>query len=474
MFTSATRLPLATSLHGMNYPVRMLPAHHAGRPNQTRPQAIRSSSIDIVERCCPPGWISVGSQFGSLTHSFQQLNPTMSLLPSLIVESSLDACTICQLAVPTATVIQADLALFSRTLHSIVLLPTIPLLVPDQPCPMKNNMQQFLAASPKLAGIDLHAPSSSSSTLSTHWLQVALRTVDLLSQQTQLCCFLFSVSLRDGAEHLGNQLSSAFVNHFHGRQGWMVRCGASSTSFFGDPVFAEKWIALGYREEAGTRHATFPPTVRALSTLSQCIDVAMNRRSAQAFTFCADQRMWKELPPQPATSIDAQFLPQTLFEITATPPGDSTRLAPIIAVQHPDFPAPEPNRNHDGTSFEQSYGIPFTDVVGTNSVRPASSIEILRTFSFPSHMIDELRYRHFLAQAVNVTRSGIPFHLASAFARQIFDSGVFPFPNDDPRNHEHLINCFPYSPKPIPTAASWDRAYRECLTTAPEHRWSKK
>jgi hypothetical protein len=182
------------------------------------------------------------------------------------------------------TVIKADLAPFTRTLHSI-LLPATPLLVPDQPCPMKNNMQQFLAASPKLAGIDLHAPSSSSSTLLIHWLRVALRTVDLLSQPTRLCCFLFTVSLRDDTEHLSNQLSSALVNHFHSRREWTVRCGASSSSFFGDPVFAAKWIALGYRDEAGTRHPTFSPTARVASTLSQSIDVAIICRSAQAFTF---------------------------------------------------------------------------------------------------------------------------------------------------------------------------------------------
>jgi hypothetical protein len=40
MLTSATRLLLTTSLHGTNYPVRMLPALHAGKHNPTRSQAI--------------------------------------------------------------------------------------------------------------------------------------------------------------------------------------------------------------------------------------------------------------------------------------------------------------------------------------------------------------------------------------------------------------------------------------------------
>ena len=155
--------------------------------------------------------------------------------------------------------------------------------------------------------------------------------------------------------------------------------------------------------------------------------------------------MWTRLPHLASRDV-AQFFPRTLLEVAATS-AHELKPASTIVVQNIDFPAPAPNHRHDETIFAQSYGVPFTDAISTNGVWPASSTEILRTFSFPSRLIDDLRHRHLLASAVNLIPSSIPFQSAAAFARLIFDKGAFPFPNDDPRNHEHVINCFAYIPR---------------------------
>ena len=229
------------------------------------------------------------------------------------------------------------------------------------------------------------------------------------------------------------------------------------------------------------RQPTFPPTVDAASPLSQCIDVSMHRSCDLAFTFNHDQRMWSRALPSSLSKAE-RFFSRPLFELNIHP-ADNTSAFRSIAVQNPDFPAPIPSHLHNGTMFERSYGIPFTSVMGTNSVLAMSSTEIMRTISFPQPVIEALRHRQLTDHAVDGITSGIPFQLAAAFARQIFDNGTFMFPNEDKRNHKYVVNCLAYTPKPVPTADSWSQAYKEDpetwlilsrLQSNAKHRWSKK
>jgi hypothetical protein len=88
-----------------------------------------------------------------------------------------------------------------------------------------------------------------------------------------------------------------------------------------------------------------------------------------------------------------------------------------------------------------------------------------------------------LNQMINIISSGMPFQFASAFARQIYDSGAYPSPNNVPRNHKHVVNCLAFCPNPNPTADSWAKAYTDNQETklimsrlqiSPERGWSKK
>jgi hypothetical protein len=171
-----------------------------------------------------------------------------------------------------------------------------------------------------------------------------------------------------------------------------------------------------------------------------------------------------------------------LFELNIQPRDDTSAFR-SIAVLNPDFPAPIPSHLHDGSMFERSYGIPFTSVMGTYSVRAMSSAEIMRTLSFPEPVIEAMRHRQLIDHAVDGITSGIPFQLAAAFARQIFDNKTFTFPNEDKRNHEYVVNCLAYTPKPVPTADSRSQAYKEDpetwiilsgLQSNAKHKWSKR
>ena len=264
-----------------------------------------------------------------------------------------------------------------------------------------ETIQRFLTSSYGIAGIDLHAPSSSSSTLSLHWLCAALQTIDLLSELTRARCFLITIPLQEDMEaSTVDQLSSAISSHFCDCHTWQFWCGDSSSSFFGDPVHAQKWMAFGLRDEITDRQPVFPPTVQESSPLSQCLDASLNYQSNQAFTFGEHLRSRITVPSLIPNDV-AQFFPWTLFNVSK-PPTQSSSTPATIAIQNTDYPAPAPIHQHDETCFERNYGVPFTDKIGMNCVRTASCAEIMRTFSFPTRVMDAMSRYQLLEQSVGL------------------------------------------------------------------------
>jgi hypothetical protein len=166
--------------YGMNYPVCVVFGTPFSSTLIKLHPTTKSSSIEIIERCQPFGWISVGSQFGNLLHAFKEPNPTMSRLPCLLIEHCSVACTTCKLVLPSAIVLQSDFAYFSAMLQVMSSAPTI--RATTLLCPMGETIKQFLVDSIGILGIDLHAPSSCSMSLSIHWLNAALHVIDMLSR----------------------------------------------------------------------------------------------------------------------------------------------------------------------------------------------------------------------------------------------------------------------------------------------------
>ena len=198
-----------------------------------------------------------------------------------------------------------------------------------------------------------------------------------LAKVAQLRCFLLSVPCLYNGIQQHDWLSSKLCSHLSHSSSWQYCCSESSSSFFGNPVHAPRWIAVGFHNDAMNLHFTFPPTVVTSACLSQCINASMNRRSEHAFTFGPDHCMWAPLPPSHQNA--AQFHPLKWFTVTKTT-HEAGHTPLTINVQHPDFPAPAPSHIHDGTCFERSYGIPFIADLGISYVRAATSTEILRTY----------------------------------------------------------------------------------------------
>ena len=83
-------------------------------PVSSMPCSPPNTSANMLTECCLPGWLSVGSQYGSLAHSLHQLNPELSLLPLLLLEHSPCSASLCQHLLPSATILECP---FSHVLH---------------------------------------------------------------------------------------------------------------------------------------------------------------------------------------------------------------------------------------------------------------------------------------------------------------------------------------------------------------------
>lgn len=452
MSASATFCFQSAPFSGMNYPVRVVRADSISGSDVKH---FKSASSDIVDECyCPPGWISVGSRFGSLSYALMKLNPVMDMLPCLLVEASVLDCQVCQAVSPSASIAKSDTA---------TLLDMLLAILPGQGDQMKvapseawNAVRGFCTAKHGITGIDIHAPLFSCVSEAVGWFSTATHIVKSLQQLSPLRCFLLTAPVNEEQANLSDEMSSLMVKHFHGNDYWNFRCGASSSAFFGDCVHAPRWIAFGVRNDWQDHRPTFPPVASEPCSFASCIDASLNYQSEQSFQFRSDQRMWSTVSSESVNAALDRFLPQTLFSVARK--DDSS---PTIAVRNPDYPAPIPSVNYEGTSFQGSFGLPFVDEFGASHARPATEAEILRTFSFPDRLITELNDRQVLHQVVEIVSSGIPFRLASAFARQIYDGGAFPLPNDSPKNFESVVNCLVYCPKPIPTTDEWESAYNE-------------
>jgi hypothetical protein len=331
------RPTVATLLYGTNFPVHVLPGQQQTTQAPTPRAASKSSSIDIIEQSHPAACISVGSQFGSIPHGLQKLNPTMLLLPCLVVEGSEVACAICHMVVTSATVVQANLLTFSATLRLMTSWPIATVSIPLRSA--DKTIQRFLTSSCGIAGINLHAPRSSSSTLSLHWLCAALQKIDLLLELTRAWCFLITIPLQEDMEiSTFDQLSSTISSHFCDCHTWQFWCGNSSLSFFGNPVHARKWMAFGLRDEITDQQPVFPSTVQESSPLSQCLDASLNYQSNQYFTFGAHLRSRITVTSSIPNDV-TQFFPWTLFDVSK-PPTKSSSTPATMAVQNTDYLAP--------------------------------------------------------------------------------------------------------------------------------------
>ena len=222
MSVSATLCHPAVPTSCMNYPIRVITVASESRNNDVV-KVVQSASSDIVDQCyCPPGWISVGSRFGSLSHAFMRLNPTMNALPCLLVESSVVDCRICQAVSPSASIAEADAVTFLDMLLAIV--PGQGNQPKVSPSESWDTVRKFCTAKHGVTGIDIHAPPLSSVLEATKKLSHALRIVKLLQQLSTLRCYLFTVPVEGNMLSTSDMMSSLMVQQTYGNDEWNFRC----------------------------------------------------------------------------------------------------------------------------------------------------------------------------------------------------------------------------------------------------------
>lgn len=124
-----------------------------------------------------------------------------------------------------------------------------------------------------------------------------------------LRCFLITVPLENGDEGMSEAMTATIVQQTSGNDDWNLRCGSSSSAFFGDRVHAQRWIAFGVRAEVRGLRPTFPLIMCEPSPFATCIDSSMNHRSEFSFPVAMDQRMWNGPWSHPSDVDVDYFLP---------------------------------------------------------------------------------------------------------------------------------------------------------------------
>jgi len=419
-----------------NYPVPI----SLVTPSQTSraPSLSDNRSLALSASLCPPGWISVYSRSGSLGRAFSTLNHTCSAMPLLFIESCSVSQRACQLAAPSSTTTM--LSQFSR----------LPNLIASSPDPLHpqatHDILTFLTANPHLSGVDLHCPFTLPPA-QLPWLDTSLALIRTLRTRHHLRCFLISIPVPSLDVDVSTFVTS--VTQLRCLSSWSTQCSIVTSSTFGDPVFACRWIAYGIIPHATSPSVPIFPCAVPVSTFaSDCIDPTLNNFSHALATI---------QPPTSPSALSAD-LPQPLFRLSAMP-DPLLPPTPSIPIFDLSFPMPECSPCLDTTAFAASFGVTFTDPSGACHLRPSSPTELLRLYSFPASLIAALEDANLLDRLGPLLPSSLPFGLSLAFAQQIFTNGAFPCSSDPDAPSADTVHCLIASTKAPPSTSEWSQAY---------------
>lgn len=239
----------------------------------------------------------------------------------------------------------------------------------------------------------------------------------------------------------GSQLSSAFLSEasrvsptFYQ---WQTRCGTVSASCFVDAAAIPPWIAIGLRRRSDCISVlSFPPVVDEPPTIASLLDASFNDYDSSLFTFrtCDKSLPGWQFSSSVASSLVslpiARYLPHVLLSLSRFSSPSQGPAYPVmpshLVIYDPVFPVAFPCTLSVGTVFGNNFGMIFSDEFGIQHVREVDNSEISRCFSFPEDTILHMTQKSLLNNAIEVLSSGFPFACASAFARHMFDLGIFP------------------------------------------------
>ena len=406
-----------------------------------------NSSTAFASSTLSPGWISIGSSTGSIAYALSQLNPETAATPvCIIAHDTLTAQLTYNLCTQALT---SQLSL--QNFHAITHPPTGPHPPPNgNSIPARNFISRY-----GLRGLDIHS-SAVTRPKQLAWLDTVTSILSgLRASQNTLDCFLLSSPILPSDHDESRYLSQHLITSPEISTNWNVRCGLTSSAFFGDAIAASRWIAIGVRRRANSVYPSFPTPVSDHTSLHSCFEPHRNIPSASICPFTAPVSNLEPtfLPPDITTP---EFIPRTL-PFTIAPSVDM----PPLPVYDPDYPGPEPDccvpspQPHDEPKL--SFIIPFSDRSGQCFARYAHPLEIFRAYSFPVDTCPNIGpYLDKNPDAPSCLGTSIPFRTALAFTRCLFDCWSNPC---TPLSSESVTHCLAYSPKPLPTQPDWTAAY---------------
>ena len=420
-------------------PVQFGPAPSQPRLAGITPVIMRTADLLVGTRACL-AWVSVDSRTGSIPWGLQTEYPATSQMAILLVNNDMTSHLLCSALFPAQTTSHASL------------LDTYAELRWDNrsaPNPRRSDTSDFLQCHKTLTGADFSCPFGQEAD-QRQWVTTTLDIIGQLIEHKSLQCAVLLVT------HSRLRSFDTQARIFCEHQEWAVRSGAISSSTCGDRVEAVRWVCIMHRRS---------PTDNSVAPLSHVI--TKDRTGAR---------------PRYGDSVrpELNVTPKSLFRFPGLP---SMRVAqldrskatsilrvygahvfdpslPMNEIFDPDFPAPEPRFADDNNAFGCSFGVPFTDAIGANHVRPCHTREFLDFYSFPREGILSALVESPIQLLTPMLRTSCPFRLAAYVANVLIDNVFVPLLDDAGTDRESVVTCLVATAQSPPTSPEWLEAYK--------------
>ena len=395
----------------------------------------------LVETRATLAWVSVDSRTGSIPWSLQANYPAASQMALLCANSDMTSHMVCSSLFPTQTTHEPFTNIYAALRHD----------TRNAPNPIQSKTTEFLQCHRTITGADFSCTFEQEAD-QREWVSKTLFIIGHLIEQRKLQCAVL-LATRSRLWSFNKQAKSFCTRH-----GWAFWAGELNSSSVGDKVAAVRWVCVMHRHSPSGGNgkplslAVTSETAVGKSRYGDNIRPELNVAARSLFRF----------PGLPVPTMHGvQFSP---YEATSVRQvyGDRTfdPSLPMAEVFDPDFPAPEPCFADDNNAFGCSFGVPFTDLIDANHVRPCHTREFLDFYSLPREGLSPTLIESPIQLLTPMLRTSCPFRLAAHVADKIIDEVFVPLLDDAGTDREAVVSCFIASARSLPTSSEWLEAYK--------------
>ncbi len=394
----------------------------------------------IIQDRITLAWVSVESQTGSIPWSLQGSHPALRQMAILVTSSNALCHHVCTTLFATETTAHEPVRSVCDALQGRT----------DTRSEPTSETARFLRRHVTITGADFNCPFEEEADQRL-WTSQTLAVAQYLITNREAHCIVMILPKPNG--HTPDKQ----IRQFCSLNDWSCCSKLVNSSTFGDNVEAVRWVSILARRPQEERELTdslITPSESSATSVSRYGDNVrpeLNIASRSAFQFNGlPQPDKRGLNPHRATS---------LFQVYNNHGGLGRQL-PITEVFDPDFPAPEPRFHDNVSAFGCSFGVPFSDTVGANHVRPCHTREFLSFYSFPRESLTKQLMDTPIQMLTPILRTCCPFQLAFHIADVIVDRVFVPLLDDIGTEGESVINCLVAQAQNSPTSEEWLEAYR--------------